>query len=158
MKITSFCFLVVFPILAGSSSCGEARSPASNQSLQERINQEGSGSSGTKKNENPCRTFIAEMENILSKKPDCAENRVKEIGMNAMEDMPCVFTKGDGPNGRRIEGILYRYGKGEQVRIMCVCHGSFHSPAEFVKHAGGGDVAHPLKHIVVNPCSSTSFL
>ncbi|KAE8023132.1 hypothetical protein FH972_008875 [Carpinus fangiana] len=144
--------------LQGSSSCGEARSPASNQSLQERINQEASGSSGTKKNENPCITFRAEMENILSKKPDCAENRGKEIGMNAMEDMPCVFTKGDGPNGRRIEGILYRYGKGEQVRIMCVCHGSFHSPAEFVKHAGGGDVAHPLKHIVVNPCSSASFL
>jgi hypothetical protein len=149
-------FLIVFPILAGSGCYGEARSPASDHSLQERINQEASGSSGTKNNENPCRTSRAEMEN-LSKKPDHAENRGKEIGMNAMEDMPCVFTKGDGPNGRRIEGILYRYGKGEQVRIMCVCHGSFHSPAEFVKHAGGGDVAHPLKHIVVNP-SSTSFL
>ncbi|GLT68432.1 hypothetical protein SLA2020_406650 [Shorea laevis] len=134
--------------LQGTSSYGEARSPTSNQSLQERINQE---ASGTKNNENPCRTSRTEMEN-RSKKPEG-----KEIGMNAMEDMPCVFTKGDGPNGRRIEGILYRYGKGEQVRIMCVCHGSFHSPAEFVKHAGGGDVAHPLKHIVVNP-SSISFL
>ncbi|XP_062162612.1 ninja-family protein AFP3 [Alnus glutinosa] len=142
--------------LQGSGCYGEARSPASDHSLQERINQEASVSSGTKNSENPCRTSRAEMEN-LSKKPDHAENRGKEIGMNAMEDMPCVFTKGDGPSGRRIEGILYRYGKGEQVRIMCVCHGSFHSPAEFVKHAGGGDVAHPLKHIVVNP-SSTSFL
>lgn len=90
-----------------------------------------------------------EMEN-LSKKHKPVENRGKEIGINAMEDMPCVFTKGDGPNGRRIEGILYQYGKREEVRIMCVCHGSFLSPAEFVKHAGGGDVAHPLRHIVIN--------
>ncbi|KAL6324683.1 hypothetical protein AAG906_013496 [Vitis piasezkii] len=29
-----------------------------------------------------------------------------------------------------------------EVRIVCVCHGSFLSPAEFVKHAGGSDVAH----------------
>lgn len=68
-------------------------------------------------------------------------------------DMPCVFTK--GPNGTRIEGILYKYGKGEEVRIMCVCHGKFYSPAEFVEHAGGLDVAHPLKHIVVNPNASS---
>ncbi|XP_051122583.1 ninja-family protein AFP3-like [Andrographis paniculata] len=73
---------------------------------------------------------------------------------NSMEEMPCVFTKGDGPNGKRIEGILYKYGKGEEVRIMCICHGTFHSPAEFVRHAGGTDVDHPLKHIVVNPNSS----
>ena len=68
-----------------------------------------------------------------------------------LEDLPCVSTKGDGPSGKRIEGLLYRYRKGEEVRIVCVCHGSFLTPAEFVKHAGGGDVAHPLKHIVVNP-------
>ncbi|XP_065025090.1 ninja-family protein AFP3-like [Musa acuminata AAA Group] len=73
------------------------------------------------------------------------------LGRNTMEDMPCVSTRGDGPNGRRIEGLLYRYKKGEDVRIVCVCHGSFLTPAEFVKHAGGGDVAHPLRHIVVNP-------
>jgi hypothetical protein len=40
------------------------------------------------------------------------------------------------------------------VSIMCVCHGKFHSPAEFVKHAGGGDVSNPLRHIVVNPSPS----
>ncbi|KAI3812004.1 hypothetical protein L1987_16704 [Smallanthus sonchifolius] len=73
--------------------------------------------------------------------------------MVSMEDMPCVFTQGDGPNGRVVEGILYKYGKGEQVKIMCVCHGSFLSPAEFVKHAGGTDFLHPLKHIVVKPTS-----
>lgn len=74
---------------------------------------------------------------------------------NMLEDMPCVSTTGDGPNGKKIDGFLYRYRKGEQVKIVCVCHGSFLSPAEFVKHAGGSDVAHPLKHIVVNP---TPFL
>ncbi|KAG1368650.1 Ninja-family protein AFP3 [Cocos nucifera] len=74
-----------------------------------------------------------------------------------MEEMPCVSTRGDGPNGRRIEGLLYRYEKGEEVRIVCVCHGSFLTPAEFVRHAGGGDVAHPLRHIVVNPTPSASL-
>ncbi|KAI3824093.1 hypothetical protein L1987_05541 [Smallanthus sonchifolius] len=66
-------------------------------------------------------------------------------------DMPCVSTKGDGVNGKKIEGFLYRYRKGEEVRIVCVCHGSFLTPAEFVKHGGGGDVEHPLRHIVVIP-------
>ncbi|XP_018466678.1 ninja-family protein AFP3 [Raphanus sativus] len=70
---------------------------------------------------------------------------------NIIEDMPCVSTTGDGPNGKKIDGFLYRYMKGQEVRIVCVCHGSFLSPAEFVKHAGGRDVTHPLKHIVVNP-------
>lgn len=72
---------------------------------------------------------------------------------NLMMNMPCVSTKGEGPNGKKIEGFLYRYKKGEEVRIVCVCHGSFLTPAEFVKHAGGGDVAHPLKHITVTPTS-----
>ncbi|GAU34546.1 hypothetical protein TSUD_219300 [Trifolium subterraneum] len=144
--------------MTGSSSRGEAKSSASNQSLHERrSSQEAVGSPvGPKINESLTRTSsrIDAMENE-SKKP--YQNIGKEIGTNSMEDMPCVFTKGDGPNGRRIEGILYKYGKGEEVRIMCVCHGNFLSPAEFVKHAGGGDVAHPLRHIVVNP-SAAPFL
>ncbi|KAK6155013.1 hypothetical protein DH2020_009261 [Rehmannia glutinosa] len=70
---------------------------------------------------------------------------------NAMLDMPYVSTKGNGPNGRKIEGFLYRYKKGEEVRIVCVCHGMFLTPKEFVEHGGGGDVEQPLKHIVVNP-------
>lgn len=68
-----------------------------------------------------------------------------------MEDMPMVSSKVEGPHARRIDGFLYRYKKGEDVRIVCVCHGSFLTPAEFVKHAGGGDVSNPLRHIVVNP-------
>ncbi|KAG1366765.1 ninja-family protein [Cocos nucifera] len=82
---------------------------------------------------------------------------MKEMERNMMEEMPCVSTRGEGPNGRRIEGFLYKYRKGEEVRIVCVCHGSFLTPAEFVRHAGGGDVAHPLRHIVVNP-SPSAFL
>ncbi|XP_047160373.1 ninja-family protein AFP3-like [Vigna umbellata] len=86
-----------------------------------------------------------------SNKHSLPQNRTKDIVRNLLEDMPCVSTKGDGPTGRRVEGFLYRYGKGEEVRIVCVCHGSFLTPSEFVKHAGGGDVANPLKHIVVSP-------
>uniref|UniRef100_A0A0D9VVB8 Ninja-family protein n=2 Tax=Leersia perrieri TaxID=77586 RepID=A0A0D9VVB8_9ORYZ len=76
-----------------------------------------------------------------------------DIGM-IMMDMPMVSSKVEGPNGRKIDGFLYKYRKGEDVSIMCVCHGKFHSPAEFVKHAGGGDVSNPLRHIVVNPSPS----
>ena len=130
-----------------------SKSPVSNQSMQERSSQDPAGSGG-KMNENVTRTSKAEAENP-SRKPHPAQKITgRHIGTNSMEDMPCVFTKGDGPNGRRIEGILYKYGKGEEVRIMCVCHGNFLSPAEFVKHAGGGDVAYPLRHIVVNPSAA----
>ncbi|TVU47930.1 hypothetical protein EJB05_07548, partial [Eragrostis curvula] len=73
-----------------------------------------------------------------------------------MQEMPSVSTKGL-PNGNRVEGFLFKYRKGEEVRIVCVCHGSFLTPAEFVKHAGGGDVTNPLRHIVVNP-TPQSFL
>ncbi|XP_012438495.1 ninja-family protein AFP2 isoform X1 [Gossypium raimondii] len=139
------------PCIAGAGSCGEARSSGSIQSLQDQGSQEAACSSG-KKTSDTCHTPELEAE-TLSK---TVENKGKERG-SAMEDMPCVFTKGDGPNGKRIEGILYKYGKGEEVRIMCVCHGNFLSPAEFVKHAGGGDVDHPLRHIVVNPNYASFF-
>ncbi|GFZ17001.1 ABI five binding protein 3 [Actinidia rufa] len=80
--------------------------------------------------------------------------KVKVLGndpttsMEMWKQMPSVTTIGDGPNGKRIEGLLYRYSKG-QVSIVCICHGNFLSPAEFVKHAGGTDVANPMKHINV---------
>ncbi|KAL4569471.1 hypothetical protein LXL04_025109 [Taraxacum kok-saghyz] len=110
---------------------GSSGSGGEISSLQERNNQEAVGSSAGESTP--------------------ARNQGKEIGASSMEEMPCVFTQGDGPNGRVIEGILYKYGRGEQVKILCACHGSFLSPAEFVKHAGGSDVLHPLKHIVVKP-------
>nr|XP_043607053.1 ninja-family protein AFP3 [Erigeron canadensis] len=112
--------------------------------LQERKNKISSGLS--RKNESP----------IGMERESQDKTRMKEIGSDSVEEMPCVFTQGDGPDGRVIEGILYKYGKGEKVKIMCVCHGSFLSPAEFVKHAGGTDIAHPLKHIVVKASPSLS--
>ncbi|CAA7061052.1 unnamed protein product [Microthlaspi erraticum] len=90
--------------------------------------------------------------------------RLSSVNMNleppqgkGKNEMPCVFTKGDGPNGKRVDGILYRYGNGEEVRIMCVCHGDFLSPADFVRHAGGPHVDHPLRHIVVNTSSPSNL-
>ncbi|XP_028776915.1 ninja-family protein AFP4 [Neltuma alba] len=64
--------------------------------------------------------------------------------------MPYVSTTGNGPNGKRVNGFLYRYSNLE-VSIVCVCHGSTFSPAGFVQHAGGTDISHPEKHITVIP-------
>ncbi|KAL9391779.1 hypothetical protein Peur_015699 [Populus x canadensis] len=138
----------------GMNKCVESRSPVSVQSLSE----------CERKSIIAPRLALAEklgfpagvaMEKNRSNKLIVAENGTKEAVRNVLEDMPCVSTKGDGPNGKRIEGFLYQYRKGEELRIVCVSHGSFLSAAEFVKHAGDGDgdgdVEQPLKHIVVNP-------
>lgn len=104
----------------------------------------------------------ASQHSILHKIPSSTPYRSNSIVSNKstnetlkmmFADMPCVSTKGEGVNSKKIEGFLYRYKKGQQVRIVCVCHGNFLTPAEFVKHGGGGDVEHPLRHIVVNPPS-----
>ncbi|XP_027337829.1 ninja-family protein AFP3 [Abrus precatorius] len=70
--------------------------------------------------------------------------------VSSLPQMPYVSTKGNGPNGKTVNGFLYRYTKSE-VSIVCVCHGSTFSPAEFVQHAGGTDISHPLRHITVIP-------
>lgn len=140
----------------GSSSCSDL-SPGSIQSSSQKGNEQDLGSSSrTKTKEESGRTSLAEVENPSKKSDTTHRGRrgMETSRKNTLEEMPCVFTKGDGPNGRRVDGILYKYGKGEEVRIMCVCHGNFLSPAEFIKHAGGTDVTHPLKHIVVNPNAS----
>ncbi|KAA0068079.1 hypothetical protein IC582_008378 [Cucumis melo] len=88
------------------------------------------------------------MENGKPPKPQIqTQNNVASF-----EQMPCVSTTGIGPNGTKIvtTGFLYRYSNLE-VSILCVCHGRSFSPAEFVKHGGGGEVSHPLKHITVLP-------
>lgn len=124
--------------IIGTSKYTEERSPVSAQSPIEQTEQ---------KTDKPAEAVV---ENPPPKIVVVGKE-VKEAMKNMMADMPCVSTRGDGPNGKRIEGFLYRYRNGEEVKIVCVCHGSFLSPAEFVKHAGGGDVAHPLRHIVINP-------
>ncbi|XP_019100451.1 PREDICTED: ninja-family protein AFP1 [Camelina sativa] len=64
--------------------------------------------------------------------------------------MPCVTSTGNGPDGKTVNGFLYRYSKSE-ISIICVCHGTSFSPAEFIAHAGGTNVSHPLRHITVIP-------
>lgn len=86
-------------------------------------------------------------EEETNKSPKAAA-QVPQI--KSLPKMPCVSTVGDGPNGKTITGFLYRYTNAE-VSIVCVCHGSSFSPAEFVKHAGRTDVSQPLKHITVLP-------
>ncbi|GMI68484.1 ABI five binding protein 3 [Hibiscus trionum] len=137
--------------LQETQRCPDARSPTSVQLAIETEHER-------KPIINPGRIVTQKSEKLAGvvtgnqpSEPAVAEKKVKEVVRNIVEDMPCVSTTGDGPNGKKIEGFLYRYRKGEEVRIVCVCHGSFLSPAEFVKHAGGQDVEHPLKRIVVNP-------
>lgn len=148
LSIVSVNLLDIWPLTLffccnlGMNKCTEVRSPASVQSLSEceqKLSKKSGSSAGVV------------VENNKSNKFMVTDNGAKEMERNMLDDMPLVSTKGDGPNGKRIEGFLYRYGKREDVRIVCVCHGSFLSPAEFVRHAGGGDVSQPLKHIIVNP-------
>lgn len=139
----SSCFLVS---IAGMNGCTEARSPASVHSLPKQNEQKQVVTPTVKSAD-----FVGAAMESPSVKLAVDNAEATEIMRNMLVDMPCVSTRGFGPNGKRVEGFLYRYRKGEQVRIVCVCHGSFLSPAEFVKHAGGGDVSHPLKHIVVSP-------
>lgn len=135
----------------GTNKSSEAKSPSSVQSTIE--SEQGLRAAPSRLMSQLSGNFAGVAKEPLPQpgNPTLPNNGVQEPVKDKLEDMPCVSTTGDGPNGRRIEGFLYRYKKGEEVRIVCVCHGSFLSPAEFVKHAGGGDVAHPLKHIVVNP-------
>lgn len=74
-------------------------------------------------------------------------------GTNALLDMPFVSTRGQGPSHASIQGFLYKYNRHDNIKIVCVCHGLFLSPSEFLKHGGGSDAAaaEPLKHIVVLP-------
>ncbi|CAF2035671.1 hypothetical protein BRARA_I00343 [Brassica rapa] len=117
------------------------------------IGSSGSGSSGLSElDTSPSPPVQATTKASIERSPSSTQPLPEnQAARNMIDDMPCVSTTGDGPNGRKIDGFLYRYRKGDEVRIVCVCHGSFLTPAEFVKHAGGRDVAHPLKHIVVNP-------
>lgn len=129
------CVVMHWCSIAAVNKNNEVRSPSSEQSHKVQ--------NGQKPN--------SITESIVEKAADNRAKEAKEVLKNVMVDMPCVSTIGNGPHGKRIEGFLYTYRKGEEVRIVCVCHGSFLSPAEFVKHAGGAEVEHPLKHIVVNP-------
>ncbi|KAK6921005.1 Tify domain binding domain [Dillenia turbinata] len=74
---------------------------------------------------------------------------VNEFGVDVVQMMPSVTTVGNGPFGRRIEGVLYKFSDDEELKIVCVCHGRFFNPAGFYKHAGGTDVPNPSRYITV---------
>lgn len=97
--------------------------------------------------ENPTSGPLKESNREMGKPPK-PQTRIHSTP--SLPYMPCVSTTGNGPNGKTINGFLYRYTKTE-VSIICVCHGTSFSPAEFVQHAGGADVTHPLRHITVIP-------
>ncbi|KAL1211359.1 Ninja-family protein AFP4 [Cardamine amara subsp. amara] len=93
---------------------------------------------------------------MKKKKKNVEEVSGKEKARNILEDMPCVSTREVGADGKRVEGFLYWYGGNkEEVKIVCVCHGSFLSPEEFVRHGGGDVTINPLRHIVVKLPSSS---
>ncbi|RVW35562.1 Ninja-family protein AFP3 [Vitis vinifera] len=86
------------------------------------------------------------------KRPRASDRSDRETGLELIKQMPTVVTTGAGPNGKRIEGFLYKFGTG-QISLVCICHGMFFTPAEFVRHAGGDDVENPMKQIIVCPAS-----
>ncbi|KAM1046932.1 hypothetical protein PS2_026112 [Malus domestica] len=66
-------------------------------------------------------------------KPGIAAD-IKFEGSGSSPNLPWVSTKGQGPNGKTISGVTYRY-SANQIRIVCACHGLHMSPEEFVRHA-----------------------
>ncbi|XP_010464339.1 PREDICTED: ninja-family protein AFP1-like [Camelina sativa] len=88
--------------------------------------------------------------NNTGKPPKPYTNSNGDGSMLPFAQMPCVTSTGNGPDGKTVNGFLYRYSKSE-ISIICVCHGTSFSPAEFIVHAGGTNVSHPLRHITVVP-------
>ncbi|XP_010045601.2 wiskott-Aldrich syndrome protein homolog 1-like [Eucalyptus grandis] len=74
----------------------------------------------------------------------------KDNGVRGMKQLLTVTTTGDGPEGKKVDGFLYKDGKGGDILIVCLCHGVFLSPTDFVKHANHTDWTNPMKHIVFN--------
>ncbi|KAL9267469.1 Ninja-family protein 5-like protein [Drosera capensis] len=133
----------------GANKSVEAKSPTSVHSTS--VSNDPNSAMLMLRRSRSCQADIVETVKENPKMKHKVSSGATDIVSKVVSDMPCVFTKGDGPNGKRIDGFLYGYRKGEQVRIVCVCHGSFFTPAEFVMHAGGGEVENPLRQIVVNP-------
>ncbi|KAJ1291768.1 hypothetical protein BS78_02G341800 [Paspalum vaginatum] len=145
----------------GGGGSGEAKSPTAGQTSSDNTSGGGGGQSSSRP---PTGSVAGRSPNGATGREHPPLRTLRSLTMrtastgdlrNSMvEDMPMVSYKAEGPSGRKTDGFLYKYRKGEDVRIVCVCHGSFLTPAEFVKHAGGGDVTNPLRHIVVNPQQS----
>ncbi|KAG5621534.1 hypothetical protein H5410_006752 [Solanum commersonii] len=65
------------------------------------------------------------------------KGKIKNFMLN---HMTIVFTRGEGQNEKKTEGLLYSYKKKDEVEIVCLCHGGLLNAVEFVEHAGGGHV------------------
>lgn len=60
-------------------------------------------------------------------------------GCGSYPDLPWVSATGQGPNGKTISGVTYKYNE-NQIKIVCACHGTHMSPDEFVQHASAKTV------------------
>ncbi|CAN7053184.1 unnamed protein product [Brassica rapa subsp. trilocularis] len=142
----------------GGGGGGGVGSSSSVSEMETKLNQASSEEARSLPTTQQQQEAIAKPNTTRLRRLSSVDMKIEPPQGKGKNEMPCVFTKGDGPNGKRVDGILYRYGNGEEVRIMCVCHGDFLSPADFVKHAGGPHVDHPLRHIVVNTSSPSNLL
>ncbi|KAK6796298.1 hypothetical protein RDI58_003999 [Solanum bulbocastanum] len=75
------------------------------------------------------------------------QGKIKNFMLN---HMTFVFTRGQGPNGNKTEGLLYSCKNKDEVEIVCLCYGDLLNASEFVEHTGGGYVEHPLNHIFID--------
>ncbi|MED6119849.1 hypothetical protein PIB30_015593 [Stylosanthes scabra] len=139
-------------------SCHEGREPSSKMKASSPSPLQVHEEHDSKKSQQPILQEMPQAKRIKTKNPPpppSSSSCVKgDDAMEILRQIPSVSTRGDGPSEKRIEGILYKYNRG-QVCIVCVCHGRFLSPSEFVMHAGGKQVDNPMKHITVS--SNNSF-
>ncbi|XP_049375784.1 ninja-family protein AFP3-like [Solanum verrucosum] len=84
---------------------------------------------------------VAEVE---TQQPPIQDKNIK------FNHMTFVSTRGEGPNGKKTEGVLYSCKKKDEVGIVCLCHGDLLNAAEFVEHTGGGYVEHHINHIFID--------
>uniref|UniRef100_A0A0D6QXI8 Tify domain-containing protein n=1 Tax=Araucaria cunninghamii TaxID=56994 RepID=A0A0D6QXI8_ARACU len=129
-----------------SNAAQSALVTSTTTTMQEKqITETSSSTKGSQQHVCPSSPKTNDIDNTKTSKDDQAHQGQCSL---SMPNMPCVSTTGE--DGKTVNGFLYSYSKGE-VCIVCVCHGRFLSPAQFVQHAGGIDLLHPERHIVVNP-------
>uniref|UniRef100_A0A1D1Y4E5 Ninja-family protein n=1 Tax=Anthurium amnicola TaxID=1678845 RepID=A0A1D1Y4E5_9ARAE len=134
---------------------GQSEHSISSRQIEPAANEmavEGPCGKGSSSNSNGDQFPVAKLEGStsVSTPVPAADDPISSQASSSLPQMPRVSATGDGPNGKTITGFLYRYTSTE-VSIVCVCHGSSFSPAEFVEHAGGTDKVNPLRHISVVP-------
>ncbi|KAK8933613.1 hypothetical protein KSP39_PZI015940 [Platanthera zijinensis] len=70
---------------------------------------------------------------MLAIRPGIAPN-LRFGGCGSHPDLPWVSATGQGPNGKTISGVTYKYSE-NQIKVVCACHGTHMSPEEFARHA-----------------------